>query len=81
LKWTLIIFAATVLIHLVKGGNDREMPAQLGLDLCKPFYSAPYAIVCPLGVLIASSFAVRTDHGPEAIVDLYPSALNLKSKE
>jgi hypothetical protein len=79
--WLILAVVAVVWIHGIFYGPDPEKPEQPALDLSKPVYTTSHAIVCPLGVLVASSFDVRADHGPEAIVDLYTSVLDLKSKE
>jgi hypothetical protein len=79
LLWALIILAILAAMGLFDdlfGPKRPEKPTPV-LDLSRPVYTTNYAIVCPLGLL----FDVRADHGPEAVVDLYTSVLNLKSKE
>jgi hypothetical protein len=77
IMWLLVAVIAVLWVSGIFDGPEPDKPAQPPLDLSKPVYTTNYAIVCPLGLL----FDVRADHGPEAVVDLYTSVLNLKSKE
>jgi hypothetical protein len=77
-KLLLFIAAVVVLTVIVKlSDDDDKKPAPSPLDYSRPVFTNGFAIVCPLGVL----FDVRADHGPEAVLDLFTSVLNVKSKE
>jgi len=78
--WAAIIITVFfLLLHF--GTSEPETPAELLLDYSKPVYTIDRAIVCPLGVLVASNFDVRADHGPEAIVALYTSLFDRGTRE
>jgi hypothetical protein len=80
LLWAgIIITVFFLLLHF--GTSEPEKPAEPPLDYSKPVYTIDRAIVCPLGVLVASNFDVRADHGPEAIVALYTSLFGRESRE
>lgn len=79
--WTVVIAAVVLIVRpwpFDKG--DTEKPTD-PLDYSKPIYTIDHAIVCPLGLLVASYYDVRADHGPEAIVALYTSLFGQESRE
>lgn len=75
-KLGLIILAALIISIVVRVAEEKQT-APKPLDYSKPIYTTDFTVVCPLGVL----FDTRAGHGPEAVLDLFTSISNLKSKE
>ena len=81
-KLGLFVFVVLVLafaVHTVEKdwkAEHKDTP-RIPLDYSRPVYTTDHAIICPLGTLLD----VRSGHGRDALLDLFTSVFNLKTKE
>lgn len=78
-----VVLAIVAPVWTVQGCSTPEPAKSVEpvLDYSQPVYTVDHAIVCPVGVLVASYLDGRADHGRQAIAALYISSVDRENRE